>query len=106
VEAKIAIPLACVFWAASVSWAQQTPAERLIEAGHWKRARAIVEARIREAPDDPLAYLLLSQIRNAFGDHTAPLQLAEKTVAIDGRTAKYHRSSSPKCWESRRSMPT
>jgi len=91
VEAKIAIPLACVFWATSVGWAQQTPAERLIEAGHWKRARAIVEARIREAPDDPLAYLLLSQIRNAFGDHTAPLQLAEKAVALDGRTAKYHR---------------
>ena len=72
-------------------WAQQTPAERLIEAGHWKRARAIVEARIREAPDDPLAIFLLSQIRNAFGDHTAPLQLAERAVALDGRTAKYHR---------------
>jgi tetratricopeptide (TPR) repeat protein len=91
VEAKIAIPLACVFWAASVGWSQQTPAERRIEAGHWKRARTIVEARIREAPGDPLVYFLLSQVRNAFGDHAVPLQLAERAVALDGHTAKYHR---------------
>ena len=41
--------------------------------------------------DDPLANFLLSQIRNAFGDRSAPLTLAEKAVALDGRTAKYHR---------------
>jgi len=69
----------------------QTEAERLIEAGHWKRARAIVEARYREAPADPLANFLLSQVRNAFGDHDSPLALAEKAVALDARTAKYHR---------------
>ena len=67
-EAKTAIPLVCILWAASLAWAQQSPAEKLIETGHWKRARTIVEARIREAPDDPLACPLLSQIRNAFGD--------------------------------------
>ena len=71
--------------------AAQTEPERLIEAGHWKRARTIVEARIREAPDDPLANFLLSQVRNAFGDHDSPLSLAEKAVALDNRTAKFHR---------------
>jgi hypothetical protein len=59
--------------------------------GHWKQARGLVEARIREALDDPLANFLLSQIRNGFGDRSAPLTLAEKTVALDERTAKYHR---------------
>jgi tetratricopeptide (TPR) repeat protein len=34
---------------------------------------------------------LLSQIRGAFGDRSTPLALAEKAVALDGRTAKYHR---------------
>ena len=72
-------------------WAQQTAAEKLIEAGHWKRARTIVEARIAEAPNDPLANFLLSQVRNAFGDRSSPLSLAEKAVALDPRTAKYHR---------------
>jgi tetratricopeptide (TPR) repeat protein len=69
----------------------QTVPEKLIDAGHWKRARAIVEVRIRDDPQDALANFLLSQIRNAFGDHESPLHFAEKAVAIDGQVAKYHR---------------
>ena len=63
-ETKTAIPLACILWAASLGRAQQSPAERLIAAGHWMRARTLVEARIREAPDDPLANFLLSRQRS------------------------------------------
>src|SRR5271157_712632 len=81
----------CLMCAASAICAEPTAAERLIAAGHWKQARVLVEARIRESPDDPLANFLLSQIRNAFGDRATPLPLAEKAVALDGRTAKYHR---------------
>jgi hypothetical protein len=50
-----------------------------------------MEPRFRQAPEDPLANFLLSQIRNAFGDYTSPHTLAEKAVALDGRVAKYHR---------------
>ncbi|MEO8595855.1 MAG: hypothetical protein ABI759_21220 [Candidatus Solibacter sp.] len=76
----------------SVVAAQQTsPAERLIATGHWKRARTLVEKQLRDNPEDPLANFLLSQIRAAFGDRTSPLPLAEKAVALDGRTAKYRR---------------
>jgi tetratricopeptide (TPR) repeat protein len=75
----------------SACLAQDISAEKLIEAGHWKRARAIVEARLKEAPDDPNATFLLSQIRNAFGDRASPLGLAEKAVRLDGRVARYHR---------------
>jgi hypothetical protein len=70
---------------------QQTAAEKWIEAGHWKRARADVEARILQSPEDPLVNFLLSQTRAAFGDRATPLRLAEKAVALDGHTAKYHR---------------
>ena len=69
----------------------QTPAEKLILEGHWKRARAIVEPRYRAAPDDPLANFLLSQIRNAFGDRESPPKLAERAVALAPHVAKYHR---------------
>ncbi len=72
------------------AWAL-TPAENLIAKGHWKRARAIVEARYREAPDDPLANFLLSQIRNAFGDRQTPPRLAERAVALAPQVARYHR---------------
>jgi len=71
--------------------AEQNPPEALIAAGHWKQARAIVEARLRDRPPDAEAYFLLSQLRFAFGDHSAPLMLAEKAVALDGSVAKYHR---------------
>ena len=80
-----------ILCAAAVSRAEQSPAERLIEAGHWKRARTLVETRLRAAPADALSNFLLSQIRGAFGDRSTPLALAEKAVALDGRTAKYHR---------------
>lgn len=63
----------------------------LIERGHWKQARAIVETRLKEAPNDAAALFFLSQIRNAFGDRTSPLPLAERAVAIDGSVARYHR---------------
>jgi tetratricopeptide (TPR) repeat protein len=78
-------------WAVAAIGAEPSPAEKLIEAGHWKRARSIVEARLREAPDDALSNFLLSQIRGAFGDRATPLPLAEKAVALDGNTAKHHR---------------
>jgi hypothetical protein len=77
-------------WAIGAGEAQTLP-EKLIEAGHWKRARIIVEARIHDDPRDAMANFLLSQIRNAFGDRESPQALAERAVAIDGGTAKYHR---------------
>ena len=75
----------------SVCSAEEITAEKLIEEGHWKRARVLVERRLREAPDDPNATFLASQIRNAFGDRDAPLGLAEKAVRLDGGVARYHR---------------
>jgi len=69
----------------------QSLPDRMIAAGHWKRARAVVEERFRTNPDDPLDNFWMSQIRNAFGDRKTPLQLAEKAVALSPGTARYHR---------------
>jgi predicted Zn-dependent protease len=69
----------------------QTPAEDLIEAGHWKRARALVEPRLRDNPNDPLAAFLMSQLNFAFGHNEAPLVLAEKAVTLAPGVAKFHR---------------
>jgi tetratricopeptide (TPR) repeat protein len=69
----------------------QTPAEDFIEAGHWKRARALVEPRLHETPNDPLAVFLMSQINFAFGHKEAPLDLAERAVALAPGVAKFHR---------------
>lgn len=88
---RLRLPVLLLLAAAPLIPAEQTPAEKLIAEGHWKRARAIVEARYREAPNDPLANFLLSQVRNAFGDRESPPKLAERAVALDPKVAKYHR---------------
>jgi len=80
----------CLLLAPFAVAAQSLP-EELIEAGHWKQARVIVEATFRNNPNDALANYLLSQIRNAFYDTQSPMALAEKAVALDGGVAKYHR---------------
>jgi predicted Zn-dependent protease len=84
------LAILCVVAAFSAN-AQQADPEKLIDAGHWKKARVLVEARRSQSPNDALANFLLSQIHNAFGDYTSPLPLAEKAVALDGHVAKYHR---------------
>jgi tetratricopeptide (TPR) repeat protein len=85
------LALGALMAAARLVAGEQTPAEKLIVEGHWKRARDLVEPRYREAPDDPLANFLLSQIRNAFGNREAPPKLAEKAVALAPNVAKFHR---------------
>jgi len=82
---------AALLLACAAALPAQTPAEDFIEAGHWKRARAIVEARLREAPDDPLALFLMSQIHFAFGQKDAPMKLAERAVTLAPGEAKFHR---------------
>jgi len=64
--------------------------EALIEGGHWKRARALLEPRVKANPSDAQAAYLLSRVKMAFGDLDAALNLAEKAVALDGRNANYH----------------
>jgi tetratricopeptide (TPR) repeat protein len=80
-----------LWFAGSVAGDGRSVPERLIEAGHWKRARVLVEARLRESPNDAASTFLLSQIRAAFGDRTAPMPLAGKAVNLDDRMARYHR---------------
>jgi tetratricopeptide (TPR) repeat protein len=89
-DRRVCKGVCAVLMLAAYPCAAQTEAEKLIEAGHWKRARALVEAN-RQPSHDALTQFLLSQIHNAFGDRESPLPLAEKAVALDGHVAKYHR---------------
>ena len=52
--------------------AQEPTPEKLIESGHWKQARTLVERRLRDTPNDANAAFLASQTRNAFGDRSSP----------------------------------
>ena len=65
-------------------------AEALIEASHWKRARAILAPRVAANPRDARALWLLSQIKLAFGDLDGALNSAQQAVALDDRNSEYH----------------
>jgi tetratricopeptide (TPR) repeat protein len=65
-------------------------AEALIDAGHWKRARAILEPRLAANPRDAQAACLLSQIKLVYGDLDSALKLAQQAVALEDGNSNYH----------------
>jgi tetratricopeptide (TPR) repeat protein len=64
--------------------------EGLIDAGHWKRARAILEPRLAANPRDAQAAYLLSQTKLAFGDLDGALKSAQQAVALEDGNSNYH----------------
>jgi len=64
--------------------------EALIEAGHWKRARAMVEPRAAANPRDAQAVWLLSRLKLAFGDLDGALVSAQQAVALEDGNSDYH----------------
>jgi tetratricopeptide (TPR) repeat protein len=65
-------------------------AQALIQAGHWKRARAILESQVKAHPQDPQGAYLLAQVKTAFKDFAGALPLAQHAVELDGKNSNYH----------------
>lgn len=85
-----------------LAFAEDPSPEALIKAGHWKRARALVEQRDpadHEGSNNAQAAYLLSQVKTAFGELESALQLAETAVSLDGGNASYHFQLAVVCGE-------
>ena len=65
-------------------------ADALVDANHYKRARVLVDARLRENPKDAHALYLASKIQEALGNLHGAMALAEKSVEIDPGKVSYH----------------
>ncbi len=74
---------------ASPAVAAESP-ESLVENFRWKRARALLEPRVKQNPSDAQAAYLLSKVRQAYGDLDGAQPLAEKAVQLDAGNAEYH----------------
>jgi tetratricopeptide (TPR) repeat protein len=61
--------------------------EALIEAEHWKRARAIVEPRLKSDPNDLQALFIMARYREAAGEFEAALALTKKMLALNPKNA-------------------
>jgi tetratricopeptide (TPR) repeat protein len=64
--------------------------EELVDAGHYLRARQMLEPVVQAYPDDAPAAWLLSRAKAALGDLDEALKLAESALAADPSNAAYH----------------
>jgi tetratricopeptide (TPR) repeat protein len=66
------------------------PLEKLADADHWKKVRALSQERLRNNPNDAHASFLLSKAELSFGEVEAAIEPAEKAIEVDGSQADYH----------------
>ncbi|MGA2984909.1 MAG: tetratricopeptide repeat protein [Terriglobia bacterium] len=75
---------------ASASDPPGTDVEALVRAGHWKRARAILEPQVKAHPQDPRGCYLLAEVKMSFKDFDGALPLAQHAVDLDGKNSDFH----------------
>jgi len=78
-----------VLFAIQIAFAGDNP-EALIHSGHFKRARAVLETRLRNNPNDAEALCLMSRIKQVWRDRDTALKYAEKAVELDGSVGRNH----------------
>jgi len=64
--------------------------DTLIRDGHYKRALAMVEPRLRANPGDPETLWMMSRLKQEWKDFKTAQDLAEKAIAADPKSARYH----------------
>ena len=75
---------------ASILAADNDSPESLIEAEHWKRARELIEPRLKANPNDLQPLYIMARYKEAAGDFEGALALTEKLLALDSKNADYH----------------
>lgn len=79
--------LALVLAVASIASAA-TP-EQLIDDGHFKQARAVLEPQLRANPNDANLNWLAARVHRAFGDIAGAITYAQKAVQLAPQKADY-----------------
>src|SRR3954471_12798010 len=62
----------------------------LVEAGHFKRAKLLIDARLQKNPKDAEALYASAIIKEKSNDLDDAIALAEQAVAADPNKAVYH----------------
>jgi tetratricopeptide (TPR) repeat protein len=77
-------------WAADPAKGSLSDPGALMDAGHFKRARALVEPRFKSSPNDAEALYLEARLKAAFGAPDEAIKLAERALALNNRNVYYH----------------
>ena len=84
----LAVPVAATLFAFA---ADPSPApETLIEKGHYKQARALLEKRLAANANDADAMVQMSRVKREFREVEPAIKLAEKAVALKPKDAGAH----------------
>ena len=87
----LAVGLCALCALCAVSLAAADPDIRsLLDGGHFKQARALLEPRVKANPADAEAAAALARVRVVYGDPDQALQLAETAVRLRPDVAEYH----------------
>jgi len=62
----------------------------LIKAGHYKQARTLLEAKLKQNPKDANALWQMAQVKLVYKDIDGALQMAEQAVALDDNNSYAH----------------
>jgi tetratricopeptide (TPR) repeat protein len=81
--------LSCFAWSADTATAS-VRIDDLIKDGHYKRARAIAEPRLKQNPKDAEALYVMGKVKQAYGDLEAAHTYAQQAVEADSSKASYH----------------
>jgi tetratricopeptide (TPR) repeat protein len=84
---RLSALLALVLAVATVASAA-TP-EQLVEDGHFKQARALLDRQLQSNPNDPQLNWLAARIHRAFGDIPGAINYAQKAVQLAPQKADY-----------------
>lgn len=76
------------------------PIQELVDADHWKRARALASAQLKQNPNDSQALLSMSIIEESFGDMAKARSYAEKAIAQAPKDPYTHAQLARICAES------
>jgi tetratricopeptide (TPR) repeat protein len=80
------LSFAVVLWLSTLD-----PATRaLVDSGHYKQARKILEPRVAASPQDADAAALLARVRLEFNEFDGALALAEIAVRLEPNVGEYH----------------
>jgi tetratricopeptide (TPR) repeat protein len=89
------LQIGIIVWAAGLfGVSAQTGAnpqwDTMLDAGHFKRLRQIMDDRLKANPNDGTAHMWLSKIKASFDDASGALLSAERAVALEPGNAVAH----------------
>jgi tetratricopeptide (TPR) repeat protein len=64
--------------------------EQLVDDGHFKQARALLDRQLQSNPNDPQLNWLAARIHRAFGDIPGAINYAQRAVQLAPQKADYH----------------